>query len=418
MYYETRLTKKGKKRFVILEDYTDPLTGKKKRASVSYHLDTSRARKQAERDLQDKIDEIVGATKRRFDGKTFLTFAQLRDDWLETWQAGVKPTTIKREILVIRRLSEIIADDYLLENITPLLVKNALMTYAEKYDSSPSSLQHIKSTFNKIFDHGVLYDVIPFSPTKAIKLTASPEKRKAERERREAKFLEPFEIVAFLDELNKRRNKNYYDLALFLLFTGLRIGEAGALTLQDFDFNARTVEISKSLQSHDLRIDDFYLDSTKTINSERTVLLPEIAIQAVKRVVERNRQFDEYMELHPAKSYRHSDFIFRTEYGAPITSHNFREVLGRVETALKEHSKERYGFEWKKHVVPHSFRHMQITYLQSGDAGDVIALKEVMGRVGHVNPETTMVYTHRTKTEQEKSVRLLDNFAKSLGLVS
>ncbi|WP_252899746.1 hypothetical protein [Lactococcus fujiensis] len=42
--------------------------------------------------------------------------------------------------------------------------------------------------------------------------------------------------------------------------------------------------------------------------------------------------------------------------------------------------------------------------MQSGDAGNVVGIKEIMGRVGHLNVETTMVYTHRTKIEQEKSV--------------
>lgn len=136
--------------------------------------------------------------------------------------------------------------------------------------------------------------------------------------------------------MKQSRNKNYFDLCIFLLLTGLRIGEAGALTLDDFDFEKRTVDISKSLQSRDLKVDDFYLDTTKTPNSERVVLMPQAAIDAVKRVIERNAAFDKHMSLNPAKSFRHCQFIFRTEYGAPITSHSFRAVLSRAEKRLKK----------------------------------------------------------------------------------
>lgn len=109
----------------------------------------------------------------------------------------MKRTTIEREKLVLRRLNEVISDDVLLINITPLLIKGALLEYERKYQTSYSTLQHIKSTFNKIFDFGVLYGVVLISPTKVIRLQATPAQRKAERDRREAKFLEPPELVAF-----------------------------------------------------------------------------------------------------------------------------------------------------------------------------------------------------------------------------
>lgn len=47
MYFEERKNKDGKLFYVAAERYVDPLTGKKKRASVVYHKNTSRARRQA-----------------------------------------------------------------------------------------------------------------------------------------------------------------------------------------------------------------------------------------------------------------------------------------------------------------------------------------------------------------------------------
>ncbi|MGT2895047.1 tyrosine-type recombinase/integrase [Streptococcus entericus] len=412
MYYRTRQTKKGTIRYEIGDKYRDPLTGKWKNVTVSYTKNTSRARKQAERELQDKIAEAISVTENRYLPETIQTFGQLKQNWLESWSVSVKPQTVKREELVIKRLGQIIGDGYLLCKITPLLMKNSLSTYMSKYDASPSTMTHIKSTCNKIFNHGVLYNIIAYSPMTAIKLDIPLEKKREASRRREAKFLEIHELHAFFDTLRRRRNPSYYDLAIVLLFSGIRIGEA-AFTVEDFNMETGVLTIDKSLQYNNLRVEDYYFDSTKTINSERQVVLPQVACEAILRTIERGKEFDSYAEANPCPSFRTSPSIFRTEYGSPITSHSFREVLARVEKELLATCEERYGFKWKKHVTPHSFRHMHITYLQSGDSG--IAIREVMERVGHAHFETTMGYTHKLPSDQEQALATLNKFAQDNG---
>lgn len=139
-----------------------------------------------------------------------------------------------------------------------------------------------------------------------------------------------------LSELKLRRNQNYYDLALFLIGTECRIGEASAITELDIDFSRKIVNIDKSLQAQDLRVDEFYLDSTKTEAGERKEQHPDFVIDALKRVIDRKNEFENYMEKNPRKSFRKVDSIFKTEYGAPITSHSFREILGRVNRYLQK----------------------------------------------------------------------------------
>ena len=150
-----------------------------------------------------------------------------------------------------------------------------------------------------------------------IKLETSLEKKRETKKKREAKFLEIHEIRAFFETLSQRRNPNYYNLVIVLLFSGLRFGEA-AFTKDDFD--------------------------------------------AILRAILRSEEFDLYAIENPCEAFTFSESVFRTEYGSPITSHSFREVLARVETDLIKNCEDRYGFKWTKHVTPHSFRHMHITY--------------------------------------------------------
>ncbi|MEL1270563.1 tyrosine-type recombinase/integrase [Lactiplantibacillus plantarum] len=412
MYFEERKNKDGKSFYVATERYVDPLTGKRKRASVVYHTNTARARRQAERELVDKIEELISKKQGFFKGSSMVTFSELKKSWFDVWKTTVKPQTIRREILVIDRLSELIADDILLENITPLLIQNCLNEYRGKYKSTHSTMQHIKCTLNKIFDYGVLHNAIPFSPSRVVKLNATVEEKRAKKRRLEMKFLDEREVNALLSELKGRRNQNYYDLALFLIGTGCRIGEASALTESDIDFENHLVTIDKSLQAHDLRVDEYYLDTTKTEAGERVEQLPEFVMQALKRVIERNKKFDNHMENFPSQVFRKVDFLFRTEYGAPITSHSFREILGRVNKVLQVNCQEKYGFEWTKNAIPHSFRHIHISVLRNDPT---IPLKEIQARVGHVQAETTNGYTHLLSASQEKSVEAISRFIDKMG---
>lgn len=127
----------------------------------------------------------------------------------------MKPQTVKREAFVLKRLGDIIGDDFLLESITPLLMKRCLSIYADRYDSSQSTLVHIKSTCNKIFNHGIMYNIIPYSPMSVVKVEVSLDKKRIAKKKHEAKFLEVHELIVFFEALIRRKNPNYYDLVLF-----------------------------------------------------------------------------------------------------------------------------------------------------------------------------------------------------------
>lgn len=315
MYYVTKTNSKGQPLYQVVEKCKDPLTDKWRTVTVSYTRNTSRARKQAEREVMDKIEKLTSSLESQYNPEMITTFGELKESWFQTWCVSVKPQTIKREELVIERLGKIIGDEFLLDRITPLLMKNCLNKYLDKYDASPSTMTHIKSTCNKIFNHGVLYNVIKYSPMTAVKIDVPLEKKREARKRLDAKFLEIHELQAFFDVLGQCRNASYYDLA---------------------------------------------------------------------------------MEQNPSPAFKKCDSVFQTEYGSPITSHSFRQVLKRV--------------EWVKHVTPHSFRHMHISYLQSNEMH--IAVKDIMTRVGHANFETTMGYTHNISRSQENTVTALNQFVE------
>ena len=137
MYFEERKRKSGKSTSYAVDRYVDPLTGKAKREVVKFSTNTARARKQAERDLAAKIEEQIAVKQGAFNGAAMVTFGELKAKWLETWQTTVKPPTVTREKMVLKRIAELMADDVLLEVITPLLIQNLLNDYKKKYHFDP-----------------------------------------------------------------------------------------------------------------------------------------------------------------------------------------------------------------------------------------------------------------------------------------
>lgn len=415
MHFEKRTRKSGTVN-VAIESFIDPLTGKRRRASVVFSANTPRAKAQARRELDEKISNIIDERNKDQGQKIQnYTFGELREAWFKQWCTTVKLQTVNRETLVINRLSKIITDDILVKKITPMMVKKCLDDYRSKYHSTFSTMQHIKSVLNKIFDYAVLYNILPFSPSQVVKLRASLDEKLAKKERLNQKFLNEDEISVLISELKKRRNPSYLDLALFLLGTGCRIGEAAALTVDNIDFSKKTVSIESSLQYHDLTVDEYYLDTTKTPAGERIEELPDFAVEALKRCVARNKAVDDQHKSCPSDAFHYSKSLFRTEYGSPITSHSFREILTRVSSYLHANCEEVYGFKWTKNVVPHSFRHIHVSILRDDTT---IPLKEVQERVGHVEEETTDGYTHRFSHSQTKSVKAVDAFAARIGITN
>ena len=72
MYYVTKTNSKWQPLYQVVEKYKDPLTGKWKLVTVSYTKNTSRARRQAEREVLDKIDRLTTSFESQF--STELTF--------------------------------------------------------------------------------------------------------------------------------------------------------------------------------------------------------------------------------------------------------------------------------------------------------------------------------------------------------
>lgn len=78
-------------------------------------------------------------------------------------------------------------------------------------------------------------------------------------------------------------------MTLLLYYYWQGFGLEAAFLPSDVDFDKGILHIDKALQYHDLKVDEFYFDTTKTVNADREVALPIAASEAIQRTIKEIR---------------------------------------------------------------------------------------------------------------------------------
>jgi len=183
---------------------------------------------------------------------------------------------------------------------------------------------------------------------------------------------EPDQLKLFLDYLDKTRPELMY-LCEFISLTGMRIGEACAVTLKDIDFDNKTITINKSYNRYSREV-----ASTKTYASNRVIPL----FDAVADII------NEY-----TNKYHSKDVIFHM-----IKSEN-------ATNSVKYHAKK-CGLDG---LSPHGLRR----YFASRCKAAGIDQKVTQGWMGHESILMTMdTYTRVQDDLSLKQAEIFNKFIK------
>jgi integrase len=176
----------------------------------------------------------------------------------------------------------------------------------------------------------------------------------------------------------------YQPLALFLVMTGARFGEATAVTVADFNYRnvPATVRINKSWKRDGDNA--YYVGSPKTASSKRTVAVPPAVVEAVVPLTE---------------GAAGDSLIFRTKYNGRIAQKYFWIAwTNALESARLEDPL------FVKDVRPHDLRHTSASWALEGG----LTLYEVARRLGHSSTATTeRVYAHLMHTSMAKGADVM-----------
>lgn len=175
----------------------------------------------------------------------------------------------------------------------------------------------------------------------------------------------------------------YYDVCVFLLETGIRVGELCGLTMKDIDFDRQSVSIGRQVvrtKEHVCKVTD-----PKTQAGIRTIPLTPKAMVALKNMI-RDRPKSKVEVVIDGISH----FILISERGNPYYSSRVDDIFKGIR---KEYVKE--GIPLPK-ITPHILRHTFCTNMVNRG----VIPKHLQYLMGHNDISITMnVYT---SIEQEQ----------------
>ncbi|HIB1904830.1 TPA: tyrosine-type recombinase/integrase [Enterococcus faecium] len=364
-------TKDG--RFKYVERYVDPLTEKKRKATVTLSSDSRQAWNQAVAILTEKI-------KHKTEKKEALpvTFGELKDRWKEKYRPTVKESSYKTTSNYISMISNYIKDDVLVKNVTSNLIQDMLDYYYFEKNLSYNYVIHLKTFTGMVFKFAAKRYNLNHNPVNGVSLRKKPI-TKDELKKRKDGYLSKEEVQSIIEYQEQHFQQARYALITkFLYFTGLRYGEMVALTEREYENNK--IQIIGTYD-YDLKIKT----TTKNAGSFRTIELPKPAIEILDEIIEENHLMNDSKKINPER------YIFISKNGKPLSVQAYNMTLRKSAEALKIDKK----------VSSHILRHSHISLLT--ELG--IPLKAIMDRVGHEDSKTTLkIYTHTTNNMQSQLI--------------
>ena len=374
-------------RYRFAERYNDPYTEKMKKISIVLDNKSPRARKEAQKILDEKIAEKLQNLT-----TTDMLFTDVLSDWWELHKKSIKPSTIKTMVYAVNEVKETFAPDVKIKNITAKYTQQ----YFTDSEENHIKLKKQKSVLSMVFKYALDMELIDSNPVQRVRL---PKKviEYENMERIEDKFLEQSELKRLLKAM-KEYNRGYYvaRMAEFMALNGCRVGEAGALKFENYDKENKTITINGTLDPT-RKGSEGIKTTPKTLSSIRVVDLTKKEIEII----------EEFIGLHKIRkstnpNYKDMGFIFVSANGIPIHKSSIGKLMKNANATLKN--------PINKPLHPHMLRHTLISTLAENN----IPLKAITQRVGHKdNGKTTMeIYTHVTKNIKSKVVDVLDKIYK------
>jgi len=248
---------------------------------------------------------------------------------------------------------------------------------------STTIVRNMGKLLSPFFKYAVKTDMIVKNPMLAV---VSPKERKIEEEKK------------IVDKSDMQKVMTYAQthpsmfIFVFLAFTGLRQGEALALTYNDIDVTTGVVRVNKSVRY--MMIGGAYtpiVSSTKTTGSTREVPLLENLRNALANYIETEKSKHAAIGL----PFDNNSIVFSSDACGYIEANNLRVRFQRL---LK-----RLGIEL---INIHALRHTFCSRL----AENGVNIKTASELMGHSDVNTTMkIYTHVQQEEKKRGIETLAN---------
>ncbi|TWK08628.1 Tyrosine recombinase XerC [Bacillus licheniformis] len=346
--------------------YKDDKTGKWY-VSFRYEDYTGKRKQKMKRGFERKKDAIAYEQDflTNLQGTPDITFKQLYDDYIEDCSHRLRESTVSGKKFLITTKILPFYEDVPINKIDARSVRkwqNWLLQQKNK-QGEPLSQTYIKTINNQLsamFNYAVKFYELKSNP---LHKTGSIGKKHAD----EMKFWTVDEFDKAMTYFNPDDPHDFQFLTIYnlLFYSGIRQGELLALTLNDFNFEDKTVFINKSyvrLNKEDI------ISEPKTPKSKRVIYLPDFIFEMLNK----------YVEL--LVDYEPNQRLFQVHKSS---------MTKRLDTASRNTGVHR--------IRIHDLRHSHASHLIELGCSALL----VQERLGHEKIETTLqTYSHLYPNKQ------------------
>jgi|ERR1700682_6023810 integrase len=299
------------------------------------------------------------------------SLATFFDRWLAVTRPRLQPTTMRAYAIGVRRLTPFLGR-IPLRALTPGMIES---TYASllRTGLSDRTVEQAHAVLHRVLDQAMHWGVTSRNPAE---LVTPPRPR-----RREMTALSRSQLRHFLEVTSGTR---WHTLWTLLGTTGLRLGEALALSWRDVDLETGKLVIQRSLRRQPGG--GLVFVPPKTERSRRTVYLCEVTQRALIAQGQRHQR-------HSGDGVGY-DLVFTSLRGGPVEPSEINHALTR--------DLHRAGLP---HIRVHDLRHTTASILLEAGTHPKI----VQDLLGHSTIRLTLdTYSHLTPPLHQASARTMD----------
>ncbi|MDH6603725.1 integrase [Bacilli bacterium PM5-9] len=311
------------------------------------------------KEARDKYYELLSQKENYFeDTKEKISFEDyINMIFLSWYKTQVKQQTYDNRVTIVKHHFKYFSK-FTIDEIEPIHVQKWQLSMAKTL--KPSYVRGVQGLFSLAMDRAVVLGLAKQNPAKII--------GNIRKQKPKINFWTKEEFEKVLSSINKNDYYQFFHyICLWLLFmSGMRIGEATALSWCDIDFETRVLNIDKTLIYKNQN--DYHYGEPKTKASKRYIVLDENTISLLKEW--KNLQFD---------TLGYETFILSYN-GIPTQKSSLSKAIERYSKIADVHR-----------IRIHDLRHSHASLLIELGENPLI----IRDRLGHEEIETTLgTYGH------------------------
>ncbi len=358
-------------------------SGRRKRKTVYGKSQTEIAKK-----LSDISGRILSNSYEDIENKTI---GKLMLEWLLVFKKNaVSPRTFEGIIRNYRLHIEPQIGNMKLYEIDTFVIQKVINNLIEQGYSN-NVIKKNKHLISQFFEYVIDNKWMLVNPTLKVQIRVHDRKVYDGSERYKA--LTPEIRLKFLETLNKDESNFIKPMCIVLMFAGLRIGEACALTWENIDFENKTLKIERAITT----IPKFdsegnilnrvtVISDTKTTCSVREIPIADIVVETLKTWKGKQSLRQQINKEVKADLTAPTSFIFANDDGSVRSYSGCRMIFNRF---IKRNNLSKYNIHF--HGLRHTFSNMHFEMNENP--------KVIQQLLGHRDVKTTITVYNSVDNE-------------------